>query len=71
MASFDAKKAPKITYSLAKLYILIVNVFLPFFFPLSCQRGPPVDERFWKSYCVDTDPYQWPYITIYLKDMSK
>ncbi|XP_074623350.1 beta-secretase 2-like isoform X2 [Acropora palmata] len=31
-------------------------------------RGPPVDERFWKSYCVDTDPYQWPYITIYLKD---
>ncbi|KAJ7372197.1 hypothetical protein OS493_020629 [Desmophyllum pertusum] len=33
------------------------------------QRGPPVDERFWKSYCVDTDPYQWPYITIYLKDM--
>lgn len=35
------------------------------------QRGPPVDERFWKSYCVDTDPYQWPYITIYLKDTSK
>nr|XP_058948271.1 beta-secretase 2-like [Pocillopora verrucosa] len=33
------------------------------------ERGPPVDERFWKSYCVDTDPYQWPYITIYLKDM--
>lgn len=32
-------------------------------------RGPPVDERFWNSYCVDTDPYQWPYITIYLKDM--
>ncbi|XP_068715614.1 beta-secretase 1-like isoform X2 [Montipora foliosa] len=31
-------------------------------------RGPPVDERFWESYCVDTDPYQWPYITIYLKD---
>ena len=35
------------------------------------QRGPPVDERFWKNYCVDTDPYQWPYITIYLKDMSE
>ncbi|XP_031556504.1 beta-secretase 2-like [Actinia tenebrosa] len=33
------------------------------------KRGPPVDERFWKSYCVDTDPYQWPYITIYLTDM--
>ncbi|KAM7447610.1 hypothetical protein ABFA07_004159 [Porites harrisoni] len=32
-------------------------------------RGPPVDERFWNSYCVDTDPYQWPYLTIYLKDM--
>ncbi|XP_068743148.1 beta-secretase 1-like [Montipora capricornis] len=31
-------------------------------------RGPPVDERFWESYCVDTDPYQWPYITIYLKN---
>ncbi|XP_048579990.1 beta-secretase 2 isoform X2 [Nematostella vectensis] len=33
------------------------------------KHGPPVDERFWDNYCVDTDPYQWPYITIYLRDM--
>ncbi|EDO37418.1 predicted protein [Nematostella vectensis] len=35
------------------------------------KHGPPVDERFWDNYCVDTDPYQWPYITIYLRDMRK
>ena len=35
------------------------------------QHAPPVDERFWDNYCVDTDPYQWPYITIYLTDMSE
>lgn len=32
-------------------------------------KGPPVDERFWNNYCVITDPYKWPYLTIYLKDM--
>ena len=34
---------------------------------LSCnfllQSGQPVDERFWKIYCVDMDPPQWPCIT--------
>jgi len=33
------------------------------------RHGPPVDERFWNNYCVETDPFKWPYITIYLKDM--
>ena len=43
---------------------------------LSCnfllQSGQvPVDEPFWKSYCVDTDPSQWPCITkFYLKETS-
>ncbi|XP_065648136.1 beta-secretase 2 [Hydra vulgaris] len=33
------------------------------------KRGPLVDQRFWNNYCVITDPFKWPYITIYLKDM--
>ena len=52
--------------------LLIMRVYFVEYFLLNffLQRGPPVDERFWKSYCVDTDPYQWPYITIYLKDTN-
>lgn len=34
------------------------------------KHGPSVDERFWENYCVRTDPYKWPYITIYLKNMK-
>lgn len=34
------------------------------------KHGPSVDERFWNNYCVHTDPYKWPYITIYLKNMK-
>lgn len=34
------------------------------------KNGPAVDERFWNNYCVETDPYKWPYITIYLKNMK-
>jgi len=34
------------------------------------KHGPPVDNRFWNNYCVDTDPFKWPYLTIYLKDMN-
>lgn len=34
------------------------------------KNGPAVDDRFWNNYCVDTDPYKWPYITIYLKSMK-
>ncbi|XP_066914043.1 beta-secretase-like [Clytia hemisphaerica] len=34
------------------------------------KHGPRVDERFWNNYCVHTDPYKWPYITIYLKNMK-
>lgn len=53
-------------------FILSVDLTQTSLFLFSCyQRGPPVDERFWKSYCVDTDPYQWPYITIYLKDIRE
>ena len=33
------------------------------------SKGPSVDERFWNNYCVITDPFKWPYITIYLKNM--
>lgn len=34
------------------------------------KHGPPVDQRFWNNYCVDTDPFKWPYLTIYLKDTN-
>jgi len=34
------------------------------------RYGPRVDERFWNNYCVHTDPFKWPYITIYLKNMK-
>eukprot|EP00795_Rhopilema_esculentum_P014452 gene14452-5514_t len=34
------------------------------------KHGPPVDIRFWNNYCVETDPFKWPYLTIYLKDTN-
>ena len=35
------------------------------------RNGPAVDERFWNNYCVETDPYKWPYITIYIKEYER